>query len=40
MRTDLLKHEAEIHQWISESRSKAYIAKELDCNPKTINSVS
>lgn len=39
MRTDLLEREAEIRQWISEGRSKAYMAKELGCNPKTINPV-
>lgn len=39
MRTDLLEREAEIRQWISEGRSKAYMAKKLGCNPKTINPV-
>lgn len=39
MRTDLLEREVEIRQWISEGRSKAYMAKELGCNPKTINPV-
>ena len=37
MRTDLLERKTEILQWISENRSKAYMAKELGCNPKTIN---
>ena len=37
MRTDLLERKAEILQWISENRSKAYMARELGCNPKTIN---
>ena len=37
MRTDLLEKESEIKQWISEHRSKAFMAKELGCNPKTIN---
>ena len=39
MRTDLLEKKEQILQWISENRSKAYIAKELNCNPKTINSL-
>ena len=37
MRTDLLERKAEILQWVSENRSKAYMARELGCNPKTIN---
>ena len=37
MRTDLLERKAEILQWVSENRSKAYMARELECNPKTIN---
>ena len=37
MRTDLLEKKEQILQWISENRSKAYMAKELNCNPKTIN---
>ena len=37
MRTDLLQRKEEILQWISEGKSKAFIAKELGCNPKTIN---
>ena len=39
MRTDLLERKNDILQWISENRSKAYMAKELGCNPKTINSL-
>lgn len=39
MRTDILERKAEIERWISENRSKAYMARELGCNPKTINSV-
>ena len=39
MRTDLLDKKEQILQWISENRSKAYIARELDCNPKTVNSL-
>lgn len=37
MRTDLIERKEEILQWISENRSKAYMARELRCNPKTIN---
>ena len=37
MRTDLLERKDDILQWISENRSKAYMARELGCNPKTIN---
>ena len=39
MRTDLLERKEEILQWISENRSKAYMAQQLGCNPKTINSL-
>ena len=37
MRIDLLERKTEILQWVSENRSKAYMARELGCNPKTIN---
>lgn len=37
MRTDLLKHKEDIEKWISEGKSKAFMARELGCNPKTIN---
>ena len=37
MRTDLLERKDDILLWISENRSKAYMARELGCNPKTIN---
>lgn len=37
MRTDLLKKKSDIEQWITEGRSKAFMARELNCNPKTIN---
>jgi DNA-binding CsgD family transcriptional regulator len=37
MRTDLLEKKEEILQWISEGKSKAFMARELNCNPKTIN---
>ena len=37
MRTDLLDKKEQIMQWISEGKSKAHMARELGCNPKTIN---
>ena len=37
MRTDLLEKKEQILQWVAENRSKAYMARELECNPKTIN---
>ena len=37
-RTDIDERKEEILQWISENKSKAYMAKELNCNPKTIAS--
>lgn len=39
MRTDILEKKDQILQWISENQSKAFMAKELGCNPKTINSI-
>ena len=39
MRTDLIKREAEILRWIEENQSKAFMARELGCNPKTVDSV-
>lgn len=39
MRTDILDRKSEIEQWINEGQSKAYMARELDCNPKTINPI-
>lgn len=39
MREDILERKDEILHWIGENRSKAYMARELNCNPKTINSV-
>lgn len=39
MRKDLLNCKSQILQWISEHRSKAYMAKALQCNPQTINSI-
>lgn len=37
MRTDLLERKADIEKWIKEGQSKAFMARELGCNPKTIN---
>ena len=39
MRTDILERKEEILQWISEGQSKAYMARQLNCNPKTINPI-
>ena len=39
MRVDILGRKEEILQWVSEHRSKAYMARELGCNPKTIDSL-
>lgn len=37
-RNDILEKEAQIKQWISEHRSKAFICKKLHCKPTTLNS--
>lgn len=39
MRTDILERKEEILQWINEGQSKAFMARQLNCNPKTINPV-
>ena len=39
MRTDILERKEEIEQWIEEGKTKAQMARELGCNPKTINPV-
>lgn len=39
MRTDILEREEEIKQWIAEGQTKAYMARQLNCNPKTINPI-
>ena len=39
MRNDILERKVEIEQWISEGQSKAYMARQLDCNPKTVNAI-
>ena len=36
MRTDILERKEEILQWVKEGKSKAAMAIELGCNPKTI----
>ena len=37
MRTDILERREDILSWIAENRSKAYMAKELDCKQETLN---
>ena len=37
MRTDILEKKDLILQWISENKSKAFIAKELKCKQETLN---
>ena len=39
MRTDILEREKEIKQWVAEGQSKAFMARQLNCNPKTINPI-
>ena len=39
MRNDILERKAEIEQWIAKNQSKAYMARQLNCNPKTINPI-
>lgn len=39
MRTDILEREEEIKQWMAEGKTKSQMARELNCNPKTINSI-
>ena len=36
-RTDILERKEDILKWISESKSKAFICKELRCKPETLN---
>lgn len=38
VRTDILEHETEIRQWISEKQPKAYICRQLHCKPETLES--
>lgn len=37
MRTDILERKDEILQWIEENQSKAFICKQLQCKPETLN---
>lgn len=37
-RTDILEKKEEILKWIEENQSKAYICKQLQCKPETLNS--
>lgn len=39
MRTDILERKDEILKWIQEGKSKAAMARELNCNPKTVDNV-
>lgn len=36
-RNDILKKEAQIRQWIDEHRSKAFICRQLNCKPLTLD---
>lgn len=38
MRLDILKRKPEIEKWIEEKRSKAWIARQLECKIDTFNS--
>lgn len=38
MRTDILAREQEILKWIEENQSKAFICRNLQCKPETLNS--
>ena len=35
-RTDINERKDEILQWVAENKSKAWMARELSCNPKTL----
>ena len=37
-RTDILERKEEILKWIEEFQSKAYICRQLNCKPETLNS--
>lgn len=37
-RTDILERKEDILKWIDEGQSKAYISRQLDCKPETLNS--
>ena len=36
MREDIVKRRDEIEQWVKENKSKAWMARQLGCNPKTV----
>ena len=36
MRTDILERKDDILEWISQNQSKAYIARQLECKPETL----
>ena len=38
MRSDILEKKEQILQWIDENQSKAYICRQLNCKPDTLNS--
>jgi len=38
MRTDILERKEDILRWIEENQSKAFICRELQCKPETLNS--
>lgn len=38
MRKDIEEREQQIREWVVENRSKAFICKELNCKPITLNS--
>lgn len=38
MRNDILERKSEILAWIDENQSKAFICKQLQCKPDTLNS--
>lgn len=37
MRKDILERQVEIQAWIAERRSKAFLCRELNCKPDTLN---
>ena len=38
MRNDILERKNEIVEWINQNQSKAFICKQLNCKPETLNS--
>ena len=37
-RTDILQRKEEILKWINENQPKAFICRQLNCKPETLNS--